>query len=111
MVVERRFGARLAVEGRWLVQNAPVNRLLEIGGDADDEPERIVFKAAADVVIAALGEGLVLVIRAAGRQLRGGQVEDALPGARRSHVHKAQQVLIRVAEAEAAAYARLKKRC
>ena len=80
---------------------------LMIGGDADDEPVRIVVEAAADVVVAALGERLVLVVRAAGGQLGGGQIEDALAGARRGHVHKAQQVLIGVAEAQAAADAGL----
>ena len=71
---------------------------------------RIVVEAAADVVIAALGERLVLVIGAAGGQLRGGQVQDALAGARRRHVHKAQQVLVGIAEAQAAPDARLIER-
>jgi hypothetical protein len=110
VLVERLLGAGLVVVGHRLVEDAPVAGLLEIGGDADDEPVRIVVEAAADVVVAALGERLVLVIGAAGRQLRGGQVEDALAGARRHHVHKAQQVLVGVAEAEAAADAGLIER-
>ena len=50
------------------------------------------------------------MIRAARWKLRRGQVEDALPRARRDHVHKTEQVLIRVAKAHAAPDARLVER-
>ena len=90
VLVERLLGARLIVVGHRLVENAPVAGLLDIGGNADDQPVRIVVEVAANVVVAALGERLVLVIGATGRQLRRGQVEDALARARRHHVHEAQ---------------------
>jgi hypothetical protein len=110
VLVERHFRARLVVVGHRLVEDAPVAGLFEIGRDADDEPVGIVVEAAADVVVAALGERLVLVIGAAGGQLRCGQVEDALAGARRNHVDEAEQVLVGVAEAKAAADAGLIER-
>src|SRR5208283_1351971 len=66
MLVERRFGAGCIVIGHWLIQDAPVSSLFDIGADSDNEPVRIIVKAAADIVIAALGERLILVISAAG---------------------------------------------
>ena len=110
MLVQRLLGTRLVVVRHWLVEDAPVARLFEIGGNADNQPVRIVVEVAADVVVAALGERLVLVIRAAGSELRGRQVDDALAGARRVHLDESQQVLIGVAEAQAAADARLVER-
>ena len=110
VLVERLLGAGLVVVGDRLVEDRPVAGLLEVGRDADDQPVRIVVETAADVVVAALGERLVLVISAAGGQLRGGQVEDALAGARRDHVHEAEQVLVGVAEAQAAADAGFEER-
>ena len=100
VVVERRLGARLVVVRHRLVQDAPVAGLLQIRGDAHDEPERIVVETATDVVVAPFGQRLILVVRAAGRQLRCGQVQDAFPCPRRRHVHKTQQILVRVAKAE-----------
>ncbi len=108
--VERLLGARLIVVGNGLVEDAPIARFLDIGGDADDQPVRIVVEVAADVVVAALGERLILVIGAAGWQLRRGEVEDAFACARRHHVHEAQQVLVGIAEAQPASNARFIER-
>ena len=71
---------------------------------------RIVVESAADVVIAALRQWLVLVISSAALELRRGQVEDPLTCACRNHVHKSQQVLVRVAETQASPNARLERR-
>ena len=73
-VVERALaGARtacalffgLVVEGHLLVEDREVAGLLDVGGGARDQPQRVVVEAAADVVVAALGERLVLVVGAA----------------------------------------------
>ena len=88
---------------------ARVAGLLEVGGHAQHEPGRVVVEASADVVVAALGQRLVLVIGAAGRQLRGSDVEDALAGPLRDHVDEAEQILVGVAEAHATADARLEQ--
>src|ERR1035437_7227970 len=112
MLVERRFGAGRIVIGHTLIQDAPISSLFDIGVYSDNEPVGIIVKAAADIVIAAPGERLILVIRAARGQLLGGEVEDAFTGAARNHVHKAEQILVRIAEAEAAADARfIEGRC
>ena len=79
-----RLGLRVVVERHLLVEDREVAGLLEVRGDAEDEPERIVVEAAADVVVAALGERLVLVVGAAVGELRRGDVEDPLAGARRA---------------------------
>jgi hypothetical protein len=107
MLVERRLGARLVVVRDRLVEDRGVPRFLEVCGHAKDQPGRVVVEAAADVVVAALGQRLVLVISAAARQLGGGDVEDSLAGARGNHVDESEEILVRVAEAHAPADARL----
>ena len=110
VLVERLLGAGFVLEGHRLVQDAPVAGFLEVGRDAQDEPVRIVVEAAADVVVPALGERLILVEGPAGFQLRGRDVEDAFARAGRHHLDKSEQVLVRVAEAQAAADARFVER-
>jgi len=75
--VKRLLGARFVFELHRFVEDAPVAGFLEVGRDAQDEPVRIVVEAAADVVVPAFGERLILVERAAGLELRGRDVEDA----------------------------------
>ena len=65
VIVERLFRAGLVVELDRLVEDAPVACFFEVGADAEYEPVRIVVESATDVVVAALGEGLELVICAA----------------------------------------------
>jgi len=94
VLIERLFGAGFVVVLNRFIQDAPVAGLFEVGAHADDQPVRIIVESTTDIVVAALGEGLVLVIGAACGQLRGGEIEDALAGARRNHVDEAEQVLI-----------------
>ena len=98
--VKRLLGARFVFELHRFVEDAPVAGFLEVGRDAQDEPVRIVVEAAADVVVPAFGERLILVERAAGLELRGRDVEDAFAGAGRDHLDKAQQVLVRITETQ-----------
>ena len=102
MLIQRFFAARLVVEGDRLVEDVPIAALFDISRDAQHQPKRIVVEIASDGVVAAFGERLILVIRAAVFKLGRGDVEDAFAGARRNHMHKAKQVLIRVAEAHPA---------
>ncbi len=94
---------RVVVEGDRFLQDAEVAGLLDVGGGAGDEPQRVVVEARADGVVPPLRERLVLVVGAPVRLLRRRDVEDALFRARGDQVHEAQQVLVRVAEAHAAA--------
>ena len=107
---ERRARVGIVVERHGLFEDRPIPGLAHVGGHARDEPERVVVEAAADVVVAALRERLVLVVGAAVGLLRGGDVEDALARALGHEVHEPQQVLVRVAEAHAAPDARLEVR-
>ena len=81
--VKRLLGAGLVLELHRLVEDAPVAGFLEVGRDAEDQPVRVVVETAADVVVAAFGERLILVEGAAGLELRGREVEDAFAGAGR----------------------------
>ena len=69
-----------------LVEDRQVAGLLDVGRDREHQPRRVVVEPGADVVIAALGERLVLVVRAAVGELRGGDVEDPRPGPLGDHV-------------------------
>ena len=102
VVGERSLAAGLVVVRDRLVEDREVAGLLEVGRDGEHEPGRVVVEARPDRIVAALGQRLVLVVGAAGRQLRRGDVEDPLAGPLRDHVDEAEQVLVRVAEAHAA---------
>ena len=98
----------IAVVGGGLVQDAEVAGLLDIGRGAGNQPQGVVVEASADVVVAFLGEGLILVVAAAVAELGGGDVQNALPCALGNLMDKAQQILAGIAEAHAAADAAFK---
>ena len=98
---------RLVGVAARFAEDARVPRLADVGAGREDEPEGIVVEAAAYVRVALLRQGLVLVVARAVGKLRRGDVEDALARAGRQHVHEAEDVLVGVAVAHAAADARL----
>ncbi len=110
VVVQRRLAAGGVVVRDGLVEDRPVAGLLEIGGDREHEPQRVVVEPRPDGVVAALRERLVLVVGAAVGQLRRGDVEQARAGAVGEQVHEPQQVLGRVPEAHPAADPGLEQR-
>ncbi len=110
VLAERRLGAGLVGVGDRLVEDGEVAGLLGVRGDGEDEPQRVVVEPRPDGVVAGLRERLVLVVGAAARELGRGDVEDPLARPLRNHRHEAEQVLVRVAEAHAAADARLERR-
>ena len=63
-VARCRAGCRRA---RVSSRMSPIAGLFEVGRNPDDQPERIIVEVAAHVVVAPLGQRLVLVIGAAGR--------------------------------------------
>ena len=91
---QRRLAPGPVVVGYGLVEDRPVTGLLDVRAYREHEPERVVVEAAADRVVAALRQRLVLVVRGAIGQLCRRNVEDALPGAFRDQVHEAEQVLV-----------------
>ena len=100
---KRNLRSGLVVKGHFFIEDAEVSGFPDIGHRAEDEPEGVVSESAADVVVAAFGEGLVLVVASAVRELRGGNVQDALPGPFRNKVHYAREVLVGVTEAHSTA--------
>lgn len=105
MLLKRHFGAGCVVPRHGLGENREVARFLDVVHRAEYQPHRIVVESAADVVVAPAGEGLVLVVAPAVLELRGGDVEDALPCTVRHLMHEPHQVLVRIAETHAPAYA------
>ena len=110
MLHQRNLGTWLVVERHRLVQYSEISCLLYICHGSENEPHRIVIETAADVVVAALGQRLVLVVAAAVRELGGGYVYDTLASAFRNLMHKAHKVLIGVPEAHSAADSALEER-
>ena len=96
--------------GTRRVEQVGPARFAHVGGDAEDEPQRVVVEAVADLGIAAARQRLVLVIGAAVALLRGREVHEPRAHLVRHHVHDAEAVLVRVAEADAAAAAGLEQR-
>jgi len=90
-----------------VVQNGEVSRLLHIGAHGTHQPQGVVVEAAADVVVAPLGQGLILMIGGAVGELDGGNVQNPLPGTLGDNVHEAVQVLTGIPEAHAPAGAGL----
>ena len=105
------FRAGFVIPRHHLVEDGIVTRLTDIGGCTEDEPHRVIVEPAADIVVAAFGEGLVLVVTTAIRELGGCDIDDTLPCAGRYLVHESHEVLVRVTEAHAAADTRLEERC
>ena len=105
------FGPGTVVEGDRFVEYAEVAGLLDVCDGAEDEPERVVVESAAYVVVAALGERLVLVVAPSVGELRRCYVDYPFAGALRDLVHEAHEVLVGVPESHSAAYPALEERC
>ena len=70
MLQERDLRSRHVVEGHRFVENREVSRFFDISHSTEDEPARVIIESPTDVVVAALGERLVLVIASAVGELR-----------------------------------------
>ena len=93
---------RVRVANR-LRQDRRVAGLLHVRAGGHDEPEVVVEELAADLRVSLPGQRLVLMKARSVGELRRGEVEDPLPRPVRDQVHEAENVLIGVAEAHAAA--------
>ncbi len=110
VLVERSLGARLVVEWKPLVEDRRVAGLLQVGRDGENQPGRVIVEPGADIEVAALRERLVLVVRAAGRQLGRGDVEKSLAGPGGDHLDESEEVLARVPEPDPATDPRFEER-
>ena len=98
MVEQRDFRTRLIVEGDRLGENRHVAGLLDIGDGSEDKPHRVIVETAADVVVAALCERLILVVTSAVGELGGSDVDDAFACPLGNLMDKPDEILIGVAE-------------
>ena len=97
----------IIIKGYRLIQNRDVAGLADISADSSDEPERVIIESAADIGVAFLGEGLILMIRAAVRELRGGDIDDSLSCAFGYQMYESEQILTGIPKAHASADAGL----
>ena len=104
---QRNLRTGLVVKGDGLLQDAEIAGFPDIGHGAEDEPQRVVVETAANVVVAALGKGLVLMVTTAVRELGRSNVDDALAGPFRNHMHDTGKVLVGIPETHAPADAAL----
>ena len=101
MLHERLRERSIIIKGHRLIQNRDIACLADISADSCDEPERVIVKSAADIGIAFLGKGLILVVRAAVGELRGGNVDDPLSCALGYKVNETEQILAGISKAHA----------
>ena len=88
------FTSRLVIERHHFIENREVARLLDIGHRTKDEPHGVVVKSATNTIVAAFGQGLILMIASTIGELRRGNVDDTFACSFRYLMHKAHQVLI-----------------
>ena len=94
VLVQWLLGTGLVVVRDELVENARVSGFLEVRRHAQDQPGRVVVEAGSNLVIATLGQWLVLVVCAARWKLCRGDVQNSFPRPCRDHVYEAEQILI-----------------
>ena len=103
MLEERNLGRFIIVERNHLIKNREVARLLDVGGGACDQPQRVIVESGSDIGIAPLGERLVLMIRGAVLKLRRSNVDDPFARFLRDQMDKAEKILVGITEAHAPA--------
>jgi hypothetical protein len=81
MSIKRFLRAGLVIVRNGFIQNAPIACLFKIRCHSQHQPERVIVEIRADIVVAAFGQRLVLMIRTAVRELRRGEVQNPLAGA------------------------------
>ena len=108
---ETHLAAWLVVEWYLLGEDGEISRLLDVGYGSENEPARVIVETATDIVVATLGEWLILVIAAAVWELGAGDVDDALAGTGRYLMNETYEVLVGITEAHASADAALEEAC
>ena len=99
------------VEGHSLIKDAEVARLLDICHRTENQPAGVVVESATDIIVAVLGQRLILMVASAVRELRRGNVDDALPSTFGYLMYESHEVLVAVTEAHSAPYSTFKERC
>src|SRR5688572_12894827 len=102
MFVERTLGSRFVFILDWLIQNGPIAAFLDVGCHSKHQPGWVIVETGAYIIIATLGQGLILMERATVLQLRSRYIQNTLAGAFGDHMNEAKQILIRITETHAA---------
>ena len=101
--------AVVVVVGHHLIEDRIVAGLFDVISGGEDQPQRVIVEVATDGVVAAFGERLVLVVGGAIFKLSRGDVDNTLTGALGRLVHKADEILVGIAETHTAANAGFKE--
>ena len=107
MLKHRLSLAHIVIVRNHLIKNRPVAGFLDVSGNGKDQPQRVIGEISADVGVTLLGKGLVLMVAAAVRELRGSNIDDTLLRAVRNLVHEAENILVGISKSHAAADSRL----
>src|SRR5690554_5918565 len=99
----------IVVERHQLVQQRKITGLFNVVNSRQNEPKRIVVKVATNGIVAALGQGLILVIGPAILKLCRSNVDDSLPGSFGNLMHKANQILVGITKTHSTTDAHFKK--
>ena len=83
------FAAGNVVKGGWMLQNSEVTGFLDVCTHCAHKPQRVIVESTADVIVAALGQGLVLVICGAVGKLDGCNINDAFSCPVGDYMHEA----------------------
>ena len=103
MLHERLLASGNIVERSGMIEDRSISGLTQISAGAGNKPERVIIEAAADVGIAALCEGLILMICRTVLELDRCDVDDPLTRTLGDEVHESKEVLTRISEAHSAA--------
>ena len=102
---------RFVIPWYHLVQDTIITCLADVRCCTEDQPHRVVIETAADIVVTAFGERLVLMVTASVGELRRSDINDTLTSTGRDLMHEAYEVLVRIAETHATTYSALEERC
>ena len=103
-VVEHRLCLGLVIVVRHhFIEYAPVACFLDVCGNREYHPQRIVREVTADIGVALLGKRLILVIASAVRKLCGGNINDPLSCSVGYLVNEAEYILVGITEAHSSA--------
>ena len=103
MLEHRVLAFRIVIERNVCIEDRPVACLLDVSRNGEDHPERVVGEVAADVCVTLLCKRLILVIASAVAELCGSDIDESLSCTLGDLVNEAEDILVGISEAHAAA--------
>ncbi len=99
------------VKWHHFIKDILVASLFDVRCCAENQPQGIVVETTANVMVALLGQRLILVVSSAVFKLRRRQIENALPGLLWGQMNKSEDVLVGVAKPDTPSDTGLEVRC